>query len=280
MPIVLTANRVNQREQGYADVLGESYEFPSQYAGRVHEGEVFVYYEGTARGQQPAGYFGVGVIGPIRSSSAGRRSVCDLHDVELFSARVPLRDPRTDDYMEIVGPNRVFLQQGVRLISDDILRRVLQLADAGAAGGPGSVPRPPDNGGGMSRGGAGFGGDPSVRDATDHYAVERVKELLAEEFPEASIIEEPHNNPGYDIRVSGASSLTYVEVKGTTGPTASFHLSEGQRRFSEQHSQAYRLCVIYNIDHAAKTHLVHQHDGAIRDDRFLLEPTRYHVQTR
>ena len=43
MPLVLTQNEATESGHAYADVLGESYEYPTRYRNRIREGERFVY---------------------------------------------------------------------------------------------------------------------------------------------------------------------------------------------------------------------------------------------
>lgn len=267
MPVVFAANEVSQREQGYRDLLDETYEYPNAWRDRVQEGDRFLYYRGT-KGGGPAGYFGTGMVGKIRESDLSGRKRCDVLDVVLFDGLVPLKDPETGEYHEAPGVNQLGFQQGVRLISSLTFSRILEIAGShGPEEGGHSQMAPPTTG---------YPVDPIARTASELYAVERVMDILQEEFPQEHVEVMPRNNPGFDIQVRQGEVL-FVEVKGTTGRDVAFFMSEGERRFSIDHAAAYRLYVIHQINLDAKTESIFVHQGAISDDDFALEPRQYRM---
>lgn len=270
MPVVFAANKVSQREQGYRDLLDETYEYPNSWRDRVHEGDRFVYYRGTKAGGA-AGYFGSGIIGKIRPSDLPKRQRCEVLDIALFDELVPLKDPANGKYLEQPGVNQLGFQQGVRVISSATLSRILEIAGvqptASTPQAPTQVPT------------TGYPGDPATRTASELYAVDRVVELLREEFPGEVVQVMPRNNPGFDIQVRHGE-LLHVEVKGTVGRDVTFFMSEGERRFSIENSAKYRLYVVHKIDLEGMTHSVFVHQGGISELDFTLEPRQYRMLKR
>lgn len=279
MPLIFAANSSSQREQFYANELETQYEFPKTYRARVKEGDIFIYYRGT-KSPDGAGYFGAGVVGPVRDSKTAGRFVCEVLDVVFFDSLVELRDPVGHEYIEDVGPNRVNLQQGVRLIADDKAKRILDLGIVGVSQ---AAPPAPIGGAVGAEQPNGKGAKPQGRPSQDYidaifrYSTEIVQGLLSDRHPAAEITVMPDNNPGYDIRVKGASP-EFIEVKGTGSSEISFSLSEGQRQFSELRSDDFSLIVVYDIDLEAKTHKHREFVGPIRDTQFVLEPVEYRVR--
>ena len=281
MPLIFAANERSQHEKNYADDLEVRYEFPAMYRKMVSEGEEFVYYRGT-QGTKPAGYFGVGIVGTVSESSTDGRLMCEVYDVRFFEDTVPLKDPATNEYWEDVGPNRVNMQRGVRLISEDRAARIVgQGLDSKREE---ETKSPSDD---LSK-------QTSLKDdglskvayatkehaeAIFRYSTDVVLDLLSERYPDATIVELPKNNPGFDIQLSGAD-YEYVEVKGTTSKEVFFWLSEGERRFAEVHSGAYALFVVFDIDLTAKTHKIEEHLGHLHSEAFTLTPENYRVKRK
>ena len=100
--------------------------------------------------------------------------------------------------------------------------------------------------------------------------------LLRDEFPTAAIREQPRNNPGYDVLITGAP-ISFVEVKGTTSSEVAFFMSDGERCFSEKHSDQYRLYVVFGIDLVHGTHRVFCHSGPVDLALFDIVPVQYRI---
>lgn len=81
MPLILTQNEVNLSEIEYADVLGETFEYPSRYRSKILPGEQFIYYRGRRRADGTHGrqaYLGTGLIGEV--TQFGERLRCTITD--------------------------------------------------------------------------------------------------------------------------------------------------------------------------------------------------------
>jgi hypothetical protein len=90
--------------------------------------------------------------------------------------------------------------------------------------------------------------DPRQRTETSETAVEYVRQLLEDKYPDAQIQKMHPNNPGYDIRVlTGNGEQFYIEVKGTRLDTPRFFLTENERRFGEGKGDNYFLYTVTNV---------------------------------
>ena len=99
---------------------------------------------------------------------------------------------------------------------------------------------------------------PGFATAADAQETERqsrlaVAGLLAEAVPEIEVVEMATNNPGFDLETS-AERFRFVEVKGTVKRLPTFFLSEGERQFGTEHSEAYLLAVVYGMDLERASH--------------------------
>ncbi|GAG30030.1 unnamed protein product, partial [marine sediment metagenome] len=115
MSLVLTENEATESGIAYDDRTGVSYQFPAQYRNMIQPGERFVYYRGRKKrggGRMPQVYFGVGVVGHVRSDDRHPgRYTCDVLDYQPFAVPVPFR--RQDgDYLES-SAKRGYFQRGV-----------------------------------------------------------------------------------------------------------------------------------------------------------------------
>ena len=86
----------------------------------------------------------------------------------------------------------------------------------------------------------------------------------------------PHNNPGYDVRVSqGAEMVRYIEVKGADAAEPHFFLSEGERRFAALHADHSSLWIYFDMDLTAGTARRCEHEGPIGPPAVNLEAIQY-----
>lgn len=98
-------------------------------------------------------------------------------------------------------------------------------------------------------------------------------------WPGAEIERQPHNNPGFDIRVGPADDVVrFVEVKGTTMPRPAFFLSEGERRFSVANAERYTALIVHSIDLARGAYELYRHDGAIAPSVFTLSTRQWQCE--
>ena len=253
--LVLVENRTTASGHEYADRTGVSYEFPTQYRRLMQPGTEFVYYR-SREGHTEPHYFGAGVVGPVRISRVDpTRLECDVLDFRPFENAVAFKDS-TGNHLEMGGATRGHYQSGVRRITEDELASILSLADLAPAEAhvvAGDVPAV----------GAKYGTSETSK-LVDEFAVARIMELLPGRYPGAKIKEMPHNNPGYDIRVSqGDAVLRFVEVKGTQQSAPTFFLSEGERKFSAQEAHRYSLYVVFGVRLDAGTHDIAEWTGEV-----------------
>ena len=263
MPVILAHDEESASSNRYRDIEGVEYEFPTMYRARVVPGDRFVYYRGTRRpggGRGPAEYFGTGLIGEVAPSERAGHLYCEILDWRPLSPPVSFK--RGDEHLEPGGvAGGRYYQQGVRTVSDEVLDAILR--EAGL--------RAPEEQVSGSAGGVYPGADHAR--AVDEIAVEIALATYRAQHYDASVQSMSHTNPGYDIAIrepSGEPRL-YVEVKGTVGPRPRFHMSEGQRRFSELRGALYRLFVVYSIDLEARTGASVERSGPLTATEVRLE---------
>jgi hypothetical protein len=258
MPLILTQNEVTvQPGHDYADRTGVSYEYPQRYRKIIQPGERFIYYMGRRRrtgGNAPQVYFGSGVIGQVQPSPVdGERLVCAILDYAPFAEHLFFKDA-AGAYRETgAATHRGYFRNGVRVIDETVFDSILATAKS---------PTDEDR---LASGLIDVNyATAEVRTEIERYSVDVALSELRGRHPEQWVLEMPHNNPGYDIRVgSPLNPLQFVEVKGTQRIDPVFFLSEGERVFSHTHADRYQLMVVYNIDLAARTHSLLTWDGAL-----------------
>lgn len=258
MPVVFATDAPTLWESSYADIVGVQYEFPARYKNLVAEGDRFLYYRGSRGAAQGVGYFGQGIVGKIGLGMRPDHLLAALHDVSLYGDPIPIKDD-AGNYLETGSTTGTNWANGVRRIDDTRFDSIAMRAEESA------TPR---------RSFPSFA-DPAHASAMERYSVAVVLDLLRTEFPGGQVREMPANNPGFDIEVVLPVGDLHVEVKGTVLPTASFHLSEGQRSHAISRGVRWRLYVIHAIDVAAKTHEVLWCSGADLECRAGLVPAAW-----
>jgi hypothetical protein len=120
VPLVFTQNEVSLSDISYADVLGESYEFPARYRKLIQPGERFVYYRGGRRthgSRETPVYLGAGTVGDV--TEFGERFRCLIKNYEPFKHPLPFKDAN-GLYREPEANNRkavgFYYEPGVRTI--------------------------------------------------------------------------------------------------------------------------------------------------------------------
>ncbi|MEV8195623.1 DUF3883 domain-containing protein [Rhodococcus pyridinivorans] len=262
MPLVFTQNEANLSEYEYADVLGESYEYPSRYRNLIQPGEQFIYYRGrrraAGRSQTPV-YFGTGIVGEI--TSYGDRYRCTILQYQPFETPVEFKDgvsyrePAANSH----GSVGFFFQNGVRSIDQDSFDAICQIG----------LPKV------STIGGFAYPDAATAREV-DELAMSLAIEHARRKYPGAHIERMPHNNPGFDIRVSqGNNTIRFIEVKGTRSPEPKFFISAGEVEFARTHSDKYSIWIFYSASAAEMRAEVVEHDGALSDLVFDLHPVQY-----
>ncbi len=259
MALILASNDATVSGHAYDDRTGVSYEFPNSYLGLVVPGTPFVYYRGRARtggGHQPQVYLGAGVVGPIYATTEGL-SRCDVVDYQAFDE--PLYFKRADQsyYEPAKLTAGYYWVKGVREIPQESFAAII----AAASGEVASVVVPPKQTTKKTRMARSYASNAELQRQVERYSVDVALEILALEYPGQAIVEQPHNNPGFDILVG--DDMHFCEVKGTRQPLPIFFLSEGERIFAETHESRYSLLVVFAIDLVSSTHQVAANRGRL-----------------
>lgn len=111
--------------------------------------------------------------------------------------------------------------------------------------------------------------------------IERVSVQLAmsearTRYPDCSVVEMPHNNPGFDIEVRRHGSvIRYIEVKGTLSRSPEFYISIGEVEHSRVHSAEYSIWIFHSIDLGSGSAVLAEHDGTVDGPAFALQPVQY-----
>lgn len=272
MPLIFSQNEKSLNDRGYADVLGEVYEFPKDYKGEVKPGEQLIYYRGrrTAGGKSKLQvYLGAGLVGDVYP--VGDRFQCLVTDYQPFEPPLFFKDG--DKYREPRANKRkadgksigLFFKNGVRTIDQDAF-------DAICAAGLPAPPLPPTHAPKADQNYA----DPAGIIEVDEIAMElAVKEALAR-WPKHEVRQMPHNNPGFDIEIRKAgAAVHYIEVKGTRARYPRFFISAGEVGHSVRFAHCYSLWIFHSLDTTTRTATLAEHDGAVTESHFDLRVKQY-----
>ena len=63
--LVILSQKVDS-ESSYADELFNSYHYPARYKNQLHEGDIFIYYQGNRYDKSQRYYFGVALLAKFR----------------------------------------------------------------------------------------------------------------------------------------------------------------------------------------------------------------------
>ncbi|TYQ10325.1 UNVERIFIED_ORG: uncharacterized protein DUF3883 [Gordonia westfalica J30] len=260
MPLVFAQNEVTVSGHSYADVAGESYEFPARYLNLIRPGEQFVYYRGRrtkSGGRSLQVYFGCGIVDEIIPS--GDRYRCSVTNYQPFDPPVPFKDG--DRYLEPkanatehVG---FYFQVGVRPIDQVAFDAICEVGLG--------IPNT----------------EPKYATASDAQKVDDLAMTLAlgeaaRRWPGADVRRMPHNNPGFDIEVrQSGGDIHYIEVKGTRASEPRFFISAGEVAYSRAHVGSYSIWIYHSMDLEQQTAKFAEHDGAVVGDHFELRPVQF-----
>lgn len=272
MPLVFAHNEENLSDKDYADIVGEVYEFPLNYKGLVQPGEQFVYYRGRRRPDgpsEPQVYFGTGLVGPVYPS--GERFQCLITNYQPFNPEVPFkkdgsyREPGATKYHLAGKPPGKFFTNGVRPIDQMSFDAICE--DGLGAPGP-TAPSP-------ATGGQGYGDRAGIVDV-DEIAMELALREAIARWPTHNVRAMPHNNPGFDIEISGPDGpMHYIEVKGTRAHYPRFFISAGEVGHSVRYAHCYSLWIFHSLDTTTRTATLAEHDGAVTESHFDLRTKQY-----
>ena len=98
--LVVLSQRIDI-ESEYADELFKTYHYPPRYRNQLHEGDIFVYYQGNRYDRKQRYYFGTGVIAQI-SAANEENYYATLDNCRRFSQKVPIYLP-DGGYIEQLG---------------------------------------------------------------------------------------------------------------------------------------------------------------------------------
>jgi hypothetical protein len=280
MPLVFAENEESESGITYQDRTGISYQFPKMYRRIIQPGERFVYYRGRRKrggGRALQVYFGVGLVGNIAPDpNHPGRLICDVLDYQSFPAALAFKDIN-GRYFERGAERRGYFQRGVRAISEDDLRRILEAARTIETAQK-AVAREADTSpeGLLNRI---TYASPEIARAVEDFAVRVALEELSRGHRECEVERQPHNNPGFDILVTTigrSQERFYVEVKGTQRGSPQFFATEGELQFSRRYADKFRLVVVYGIELDTGAYKVFWHTGPIASDTgFRLKPVQW-----
>lgn len=128
---VILSQRIDTKSS-YADRLFQVYHYPARYRNQLHEGDIFVYYQGNRQTKDLRYYFGTGIVGEIRSTD-GINYYAQLLHCHQFAKNVPIHLP-DGGYVEQLGyqsvrksPNPPW-QSSVRPLSQEAYKYILNSA--------------------------------------------------------------------------------------------------------------------------------------------------------
>lgn len=116
----------------YSDALFNSYHYPAKYRNQLHEGDIFIYYQGNRHDKSHRYYFGIGTVGEVLTTD-GENYYAKLLNCQRFEKKVPIYLP-DGGYIEQLGYETVRnsinppWQSSVRPISQKAFDYILNAA--------------------------------------------------------------------------------------------------------------------------------------------------------
>lgn len=98
--LVILSQKIDT-ESSYSDELFRSYHYPAKYRNQLHEGDIFIYYQGNRHDKSHRYYFGVGTVGEIMTTD-GENYYARLVNCRQFENQVPIYLP-DGGYIEQLG---------------------------------------------------------------------------------------------------------------------------------------------------------------------------------
>lgn len=134
--LVILSQKVDS-ESLYSDELFASYHYPARYKSQLHEGDIFVYYQGNRYDKSQRYYFGTGTVGKIRTAD-GENYYAELINCLHFKEKIPIYLP-DGGYIEQLGYRSVHnninppWQSSVRPLSREAYDYILNAANINPA---------------------------------------------------------------------------------------------------------------------------------------------------
>lgn len=134
--LVILSQKVDS-ESLYSDELFASYHYPARYKNQLHEGDIFVYYQGNRYDKSQRYYFGTGTVGKIRTMD-GENYYAELTNCLHFKEKIPIYLP-DGGYIEQLGYRSVRnninppWQSSVRPLSREAYDYILNAANINLA---------------------------------------------------------------------------------------------------------------------------------------------------
>ncbi len=117
---------------------------------------------------------------------------------------------------------------------------------------------------------------PEADFAIEEFAVRSAVSEVHQLYPREKVTQQPYDNLGFDILVGTIEkAIAYVKVKATRSYTPSFSLSEGERRFSIEHSERFILSLVYQINLQTETYQIAFHRGVLDHQKIALAPMQW-----
>lgn len=114
------------------------------------------------------------------------------------------------------------------------------------------------------------------RRQVDELAMTHAMDEATGRWPEATVTQMPHNNPGYDITVQHPVEGThYIEVKGTRSSEPDFFITAGEVEHSRRHPDRYSIWIFHAMDLDSGEATLTEHDGPVTQSHFDLRPVQY-----
>lgn len=98
--LVILSQKVDTASS-YSDELFNSYHYPAKYRNQLHEGDIFIYYQGNRHDKSHRYYFGIGTVGEILTTD-GENYYAKLLNCQQFEKKVPIYLP-DGGYIEQLG---------------------------------------------------------------------------------------------------------------------------------------------------------------------------------
>ena len=89
-------------EMSYSDSLYSVYHYPARYKNQIHEGDIFVYYQGDRTNKEHRVYFGTGEVGKIHTHD-GVSYYAELLNCQSFEKEISIYLDGDPKYIETFG---------------------------------------------------------------------------------------------------------------------------------------------------------------------------------
>ena len=132
--IIILSQKIDTKSTYTGDKVFQTYHYPKRYRNQIHEGDIFIYYQGNRYDKTQRYYFGSGKIGKIRMEDE-ENYYAELLNVMKFERKVPIYLP-DGGYIEQLGYDTVRKsinppwQSSIRPLSEEAYRYIIQKSGA------------------------------------------------------------------------------------------------------------------------------------------------------